>query len=85
MDKEKIVININDIELYRNDDIVIDFALPKPVEELIDLLDSLYDAGEDLKYNLYLNELHAYCKSMLGENVITKSQFNKILDRYGAW
>ena len=82
---ERIEIDANDLELYRNDEIVIDFPLPKPVEELLELLDRLYENGEDLKYNLYLNELHAYCKSLYGENLISKRQFEKLLDRYGAW
>lgn len=83
--EERKVIDINEIELYRNDDIVIDFKLPEPVEELLQLLDELYEKKEDLKYNLYLNYLHIYCKSLLGENQITERQFEKLLDRYGAW
>lgn len=77
--------DINELELYRNDDIVIDFELPEPVKKLLCRLDSLYEQGEDLKYNLYLNELHAYCKSLYGERVLTKRQYEKLLDRYGAW
>lgn len=84
MDSERKVININDIELYGNNDVMIDFSLPKPVEELTGLLDTLYDVGEDLKHNLYLNGLHVYCKSVPDGNVITKSRFNKIPARYGA-
>lgn len=76
---------IEDIELYRDDDIIIDFELPKPVQEEIELLDQLYEQGEDLKYNLHLNILHAYCKSMLDSKTITKGQFEKLLDQYGAW
>lgn len=77
--------NIEELELYRNDDIIIDFELPKPVKELLALLDSLYENGEDLKYNLYINTLHSYCKSMLDTGTITHGQFEKLLDRYGAW
>ncbi len=72
-------------EMYRNDDIQINFSVPEPLQEVIDILDDLYEKEEDLKYNLYLNHLNTYCKSYHLEGILTDRQFNDLMDKYGAW
>ncbi len=74
-----------DEELYRNNDIQITFRVPEPIQEVIDILDDLYEKEEDLKYNLYLNSLNSYCKSYHLAGLLSDYQFETLMDRYGAW
>lgn len=72
-------------EMYRNDDIKINFSVPDVIKEIIDILDDLYAKEDDLNYNLYLNHLNAYCKSYYLAGKLTRRHFNALMDRYGAW
>ena len=49
-------------ELYRNNNIKINFEVPALLQQLIEQLDDLYEKKDDLNYNLLLNDLNAYAK-----------------------
>lgn len=72
-------------ELYRNNDIKINFEVPALLQKLIEQLDDLYEKKDDLNYNLLLNDLNAYAKSYFLNGKISKRRYHVLLDRYGAW
>lgn len=72
-------------ELYRDNDIHINFEVPEILQQVMDQLDDLYEKKQDLDYNLLLNDLNAYAKLYFLNNKISERQFHILLDKYGAW
>lgn len=72
-------------ELYRNNNIKINFEVPALLQQLIEQLDDLYEKRDDLNYNLLLNDLNAYAKSYFLSGKISERKYHILLHRYGAW
>lgn len=68
-------------ELYRNNNIKINFEVPALLQQLIEQLDDLYEKKDDLNYNLLLNDLNAYAKSYFLSGKISERRYHILLDR----
>ncbi|MDI9242331.1 hypothetical protein [Fusibacillus kribbianus] len=64
-----------------NDSVKIDFPLPKPIQEKVDMLE-YYDETEDYGYFDACEVLECYAKHWVPDESITQEQFEKLCDRY---
>ncbi len=66
------------------DDIVIDFKVPKIIENLMLDLEEL-DKNEDYGYCNYFEGLDNLAKESYVQGLITKEQWNILIKRYGGY
>ncbi len=82
MDEDSII-------LFKNEDIELGFELPEQVQEVVDRLDAIYNRhdweNECIQYWAAQEELHSWAKTLIGEKIISTAEFERLLDRYGAW
>lgn len=62
--------------------IILDFQLPRGIENTINELQYYYDKGDDIAYENLLGHLESRTKSCFVEGLITKEQFCLICKEY---
>lgn len=71
-------------EIYRNDDVQIDFKVPGVLGEYVQEADEYYEKGDWFNYDMTVSCIEASCKQYLICGRITQYEFNRIWERYGC-
>lgn len=72
-----------EIELYRNDKIVLDFSMSKLLQNLIAEADEFYEKGDWFWYDMKRSEIESSSKQEVLSGIITDDMRKKIWERYG--
>lgn len=69
---------------YINDDIKINFKVPKKLQEIVDYLEEL-DAEDNAAFYNYAETLEYVGRDFVESGEITKKQWIRLCDRYGGF
>ena len=77
------VLERDEIMAWINNEIEIDFEVPKSLQNLIDKLEK-YDAAEDYTYFNYSEALDDGAKELVVRGKLTKEQWDLLCAKYGV-